>query len=470
MRSPNVHSIRLRLTAWHTLVFGGILVLFAAGTSAFLVFTLNRQINDNLKEDLEIVEQFLSQSPEGSYVVDTHTAPVSPLERYLEVWSQDRRLLYRSPTLGSGQLGGPPDSVEFGGGMVIQSVIHADGSRWRVATVTVTPHRQPVFVRLAVSEEELYSDIRRFVTVLAAGVPMGLFMVALSGYMLARRALHPMAAMASRASRIGVTNLKERIPVRSPRDELGHLATAFNSLLDRVEQSFEELERFTADASHELRSPLTAMRSVGEVGLGVARTPAEYRETIGSMLEEIGRLSRLVDNLLFLSRANEGKLTIATDTVELLRFAQETASLISILAEEKGQLLQVGGEMGIVVSGDKSLLSQALLNLLDNAIKFSPRDTFIRVLVRRDVPGWSSIDVRDQGPGIPHEEREQIFKRFYRLDRRSHENAAGAGLGLSIARWAVEANGGRLTSTATQEGGAVFSIFLPVQKPDLKQR
>jgi signal transduction histidine kinase len=241
---------------------------------------------------------------------------------------------------------------------------------------------------------------------------------------------------------------------------LGRLAIAFNDLLERVERSFEELKRFTADASHELRTPLTAMRSVGEVGVQGERTPAEYRDLIGSMLEEIGRLTRLVDSLLFLSRADGGRHQLFREDFDLLMFARETVGLISILAEERGQSLRVEGDTGLMVVADRSLLSQALLNLIDNAIKFSPEgsELLLRGGRRDEVCAW--LEVIDHGPGIPVAERERIFERFYRLDRARTGGHGGVGLGLAIARWAVEANGGVVRVEETEGGGSTFRLEL----------
>jgi heavy metal sensor kinase len=458
--SVDLQSIRTRLTIWHLLVFGGILVLFAAGTSAFLVFTLNRQLDDSLKEDVEIVEQVLVQSPEGSFPLDTHPNPVNRLERFMEIWSTDGRLLLRSRTLGDRSLGGAPDPVDMGEDVRIRSLVLSDSTRWRMATAVVTPHGLPLVIRLAVSEGGFYSNIRNFVTVLLTGVPFGLLLVIISGYMLARGALRPIDAMAARAKRIGVHNLKDRIPIKHERDELGRLAIAFNDLLIRVERSFEELKRFTADASHELRTPLTAMRSVGEVGVQGERTPAEYREIIGSMLEEISRLTRLVDSLLYLSRADGGRHQPFREEFDLLMFAREIAGLISILAEERGQSLRVEGEDGLIVSADRSLLSQAVLNLLDNAIKFSPERSEILLHVGRQDTVCAWLEVIDRGPGIPVAERERIFERFYRLNRAQTRGHGGTGLGLAIARWAVEANGGVVRVVETEGGGSTFRVEL----------
>ena len=450
--------IRSRLTAWHIIVFGGILLLYAAGTFGYLFFNLNRQLDEGLKEDIEILEQLLVQAPEGSYFNDQHGDTADRFERFLEIWSDDGRLLYRSRLLGNRSLGDLPPPDERDRTVRIYSLGLPDGSHWRVATTVCALHAKPVLIRLAVSEGEFYGDIRNFGTVLFLGIPVGLLLVAVSGYMLSRAALRPSDAMAAMASRIGAQNLKDRIPVKNPNDELGRLAIAFNDLLARVELSFDKLNRFASDASHELRSPLTAMRSVGEVSLHGEHSLPEYREVIGSMLEESQRLTRLIDSLLLLSRADVGRLETDPEEFDLYAFAQEIIGLVAVLAEEKEQVLSLEGQMGVMIRADRSMLRQALLYLLDNAIKFSPHGGTVSIKVGKYVDGFTILEVVDHGPGIPSAEQARIFERFHRTEK--GREYGGAGLGLAIVRWAVEANGGRVTVQSSEGVGSTFSIML----------
>jgi signal transduction histidine kinase len=220
------------------------------------------------------------------------------------------------------------------------------------------------------------------------------------------------------------------------------------------------MRRFTADASHELRTPLTAMRSVGEVGLRGKRDAPAYREIIGSMLEEVDRLSLLVDRLLTLSRADSGEAMLAQYPVDLGDLAEEVASQLGVLAEEKQQSLSVHRNGASQWVGDHLVLRQALVNLVDNAIKYSPDGAHITVRVGKS-NGTHVLDICDTGPGIPPDLQPRVFDRFYRVDKaRSRENGGGTGLGLSIARWAVEVHGGKLTLEPTTEG-ARFRITLP---------
>jgi signal transduction histidine kinase len=221
------------------------------------------------------------------------------------------------------------------------------------------------------------------------------------------------------------------------------------------------MRRFTSDASHELRTPLTAMRSVGEIGLRGKREPAAYREIIGSMLEEVDRLSLLVDRLLTLSRADMGESMLARDRVNLAELAEEVTAQLDVLAEEKQQSLNVEIVGTSSCIGDRMVLRQALLNLVDNAIKYSPAGGRITVRVSTSAEGTAVLDVSDTGPGIPAEQQQRVFDRFYRVDSSRSREHGGTGLGLSIARWAVEVNGGQLTLENSNGPGATFRISLP---------
>jgi signal transduction histidine kinase len=250
------------------------------------------------------------------------------------------------------------------------------------------------------------------------------------------------------------------LPVDNPGDELGRLASVFNETFARLESSFERMRHFTADASHELRTPLTAIRSVGEVGLRGRRDESAYREIIGSMLEEVDRLALLVDRLLMLSRADTGESKLSRDVVDLHILAQEIAEQLGVLAEEKDQSIQLRLEDVPRWIGDRMVLRQALLNLVDNAIKYSPTGGAIEIRVAQS-GDQTVIDVSDTGPGIPVELQSRIFDRFYRVDKaRSRENG-GTGLGLAIAKWAVEVNGGHLTLEPDSGTGSCFRISLP---------
>src|SRR5438876_5408220 len=216
--------------------------------------------------------------------------------------------------------------------------------------------------------------------------------------------------MSERARSINAERLNDRLPVDNPDDELGRLATVFNDTLTRLEASFEQLRRFTADASHELRTPLTAIRSVGEVGLQKTGEVSDYVDIIGSMLEEVSRLTRLVESLLTISRADAGHVPIHRADIRLMDLVREAAGLLEVLAEEKNQTLAVEGDPELVISADRLILRQAFVNVIDNAVKYSPLRATIMVIVA-SAGGEAIVDVKDDGPGIASEHQARIFDR-----------------------------------------------------------
>ncbi len=323
---------------------------------------------------------------------------------------------------------------------------------------------QRVVLRVAYSEEGLWRELGEFGEVLLLGFPIAVLLAGVGGYALARKALAPIDSMATQARTISAEKLGDRLSIENPEDELGKLGTVFNAMLGRLQAAFDQLRRFTADASHELRTPLTAIRSVGEVALQDQRSSAEYRDVIGSMLEEVDRLTRLAESLLSLSRADAGHIQLQREDMPLLRLAKEASSVVEVLAEEKRQSIDIEGDANLVVSADRLILRQAIINLLDNAIKYSPPGSHILVRVQGGGDKQVFLEVIDQGPGIPAEHQPYVFDRFFRVDKARTREWGGAGLGLSITRWTVEAHGGGITLESEKGHGSTFRVSLPLAK------
>jgi heavy metal sensor kinase len=442
------------LTLWYAGVLSGVLALYVASTLLFVRLSLREELDLRLEAAFERVEDLLAAAPDGGIRMGGH-ADDEEGEGLIEVWSSAGALLYRSEGLGGEVLGRPQDA-----GWSIVSLTLRQGMPLRVLTHPVRVGNRDVLVRVGLSEDNERHEWRELLYGLLLGLPVAIAIAALGGHWLAGRVLGPLARMATHAQRLAAENLGERLPVENPEDELGHLALAFNGSLARIEESFAQLRRFTADASHELRTPLTAIRTVGEVALQDPRDLEGHREAIGSMLEEVDRLSRLVGSLLFLSRADAGP-ALNRQPVDLVELARDSAALLEILAEEKGQRIGVQGDAGVTADVDGLILRQALINLIDNAIKHSPRDSRVRIDVLRDESGAAVIDVGDEGPGIPEADRPRVFERFYRVDDARSRQDGGAGLGLSIALWAVKAHGGRIDLLSREGPGSTFRIVLP---------
>jgi len=388
----------------------------------------------------------------------------------MEVWSGDGALLYRDELLGARALGGPPQPGEGVDSYSERSIKLADGTPVRLVSKRHAVEGSPTFIRIGFSEQPLWERFWQVVIGLVAGLPLALGLAGFGGYYLARHALSPIDRMARRAHEINAERLSARLDIENPDDEIGRLASAFNETLARLERSFEQLRRFTSDASHELRTPLTAIRSVGEVGLRREGTAEDYRDVIGSMLEETGRLTRLVESLLAIARADANQITLVRTGIVVLPFVQEVSSLLEVLAEEKRQQLVIEGSETACVQADCAILRQILINLLDNAIKYSPAGGQIVVRVRSAPDQSVSIDVEDSGPGISLEHRDRVFDRFYRVDEGRSRDAGGAGLGLSLAKWGAEAHAGRLELSCPPQGGCVFRLLLPADTQDASVR
>ena len=464
------YSVRTRLTLLYVAVLAATLILFSAFTSTYLLWHLRDQLTHFAIQDVETVEGLLFFDAQGHLQLreDYHNHPESKQvqERLLEVLSPGGQVLYRNSRLGHQELGGTPFAGEGEGGYSPRSARLADGTRLRLVSRQHTVDGHPTLIRLAYSEESIWKQFEELLGALMLALPALLALAGLAGYGLARRALIPLEAMTRQAERITSEQLHERLPVHNPDDEFGRLAAVFNTMLARLERSFDQLRRFTADASHELRTPLASIRSVGEAGLGQnSQSSAAYRDVIGSMLEEVGRLTELVDSLLLVSRADAGQVPVHPTAFPASELIDEAVALFEALAEERGQQLALAAEPLAMVYADRVLIRQALLNILHNAIKYTPPGGSISVRGQSTAGGMVSVQVTDTGPGIPPGDCAKVFDRFYRVDAARSRAAGGVGLGLAIAKWAVEANGGQISVSSTSGEGTTFTMELPQVAP-----
>jgi len=312
------------------------------------------------------------------------------------------------------------------------------------------------------AHEEMLEDVR---ATFAWTIPLALLLASAGGYFLARKSLAPVVSMSSQAGRIGAANLYERLAIQNEKDELGHLAQSFNSLLDRLNQSFEQQRRFMADASHELRTPIAILRGEAEVALSrQARSPEEYRESLGVLHHEAERLTHIVEDLFTLTRADAGQYPLQPRDFYLEDLVGECVHSARTLALAKKISLQFEEATESPIRADESLLRRMILNLLDNAIKYTPAEGRVDVRCRRSADEYV-LSISDTGPGIPVELQPRLFERFFRADKarsRSENDGGGAGLGLSISRWIAEAHHGRLELTRCDASGSTFTAWLPV--------
>ena len=457
-------SIRVRLTAWYALVLTLMLVAYAAATFVAVRHEFFEQFDDQLHDDFETAEGFLTTTGGGRVVWsgDSRHDPDNDEDRGSDVWLASGEQVYRSGA--SASL--PPVALAATSAQPRYETIVAKDRPWRTLTGTSLVGGRAVVLRVSRAETRLRSQLWEILVVLVLGLPVVVVLAGVGGYVLARRALTPIDHLASEARRITAERLHERLSVPNQHDEIGRLAAVINDAFARLESSFDQLRRFTADASHELRTPLSVIRGIGEAGLGETRTPAEYKEAIGSMLEEVDRLTNLVDTLLRLSHGDAGTVRLARSAIDVGQLTRDAVSALGILAEERNQRVTVEAAEGISATADRLVLREAITNVVDNAIKYSPPASSIRVRVYAD-GNQAHLTVADEGPGIATADRERIFDRFFRLDEARSRDSGGAGLGLAIAKWAVEVNGGRIIVENGANGGSVFRIVLPIGPPQM---
>ena len=457
-------SIRTRVTLWYVSVLGVSLFIYSIGVATLFLWQLQKQLGTHAIEDIETIEGLLYFTPAGQLKLhdDYHNHPASKLvqERLVEVWSGDGQILFKNDRLGDRSLGGPPFRGEGVGGYSERHIHLKDGTPITLVSRHHVLDGRPLLIRLGYSEEPIWERLEHLFFAMLIGLPVIMGLAGLALHLLLDRVLSPIGEMVQRAERISLDRLNTRLPVEND-DELGHLARVFNEMLGRLEQSFEQLRRFTADASHELRTPLAALRSVGEVGIQKDGSREDYRDIIGNMLEETNRLTRLVESLLTLSRADAGQIQLRTTRFPIMGLLRESAELLEVLADEKEQRMILQGDERASVTGDALFLRQAFVNILHNAIKYSPAGGLILVSVELDRHGSVTASIKDSGPGIAPEYREKVFDRFYRIDPGRARDSGGDGLGLAIVKWVVQAHGGEIHLGSAANGGSVVSIQLP---------
>jgi heavy metal sensor kinase len=460
-------NLRTRLTLWYVGVLALFLIVYATVVFAFQYGALTRQLYHDEVQDVVTVEGllFFDQAGDLQLRQNYYSRPQSHLlvDRLMEVRDLSGKVLYRSSTLHNMPLGGPLRTGEGDAGFDERLVKLSDGSHAFVVSHIHTMQGRTVVIRLGYDLGPLRARMYQFFLLLFIAIPLALLFAALAGHSISTRALRPLEQMTSRAERITASNLGDRLDIANEHDELGNMARVFNHLLERLEQAFRQLQRFTADASHELRTPLAAIRTISEVALEKPTNAEAYREALGNVLEESNRLNQTVDSLLLLARAEStppGESQLAFVIGDLVT---EVISLLEVLGEDRGvKIIQMHLELANVeVRADRSLMRIALMNIVHNALKFSPRDSTITLNFAQPSTSRLQISIQDEGPGIPAGEYAKVFDRFFTSSNSSTANTSGVGLGLSIAKLIVERAGGRIGFDESFMQGARCFIDLP---------
>ncbi|MGI8547696.1 MAG: ATP-binding protein [Gemmatimonadaceae bacterium] len=473
-------SVRARLALWHTTVLAVLLTLFALAAYVFLQRTTASRAEEYLASSAAaFVSDMAAEGQDAtsdSLEIAASVAEFRVRDLGVAVFGTRGRLIALSDPAAVSDLSTLSamstlpklvDGVSNSKRPTIFTLPDAEGGY----RVSVSPARlgrrwyRVAMVQSRHGEQETLEDARLACLI---AIPIVLIAAGLAGLFLARRSLAPVAAMSERAARISAANLHERLPVINPRDELGQLAAVINELLSRMDSAFDQQRRFMADASHELRTPVSIMRAEADVALGVeARSPAEYRESLGVVSDTAARLSTIVNELFLLARADAGQRPLQRTSLYLDELVDECVRAVRALALRADVTLSVSAEIEAPFTGDDELLRRLVINLLDNAIKYSGAGATVTLTLSQTADAYR-ISVRDTGPGIQPEAQPHLFERFFRSDVARSRTASvtgslggGAGLGLAIAQWIAESHGGSVTLARSTPEGTEFMVWLP---------
>ncbi len=461
-------SFKTRLWLGHVVVLAVMLALAAIGADwALRRVVLGRVIDDAILS-LASTEAAALQTDPAQTVRVHEVAPgagrpsFARLDKFIQIVALDGRVVARSATLGTARLPTPSALLDRmrEGDTVFGTVTDFGEEPVRMVSLPVDVRRTRYAVQVAMSLDDAYAVLR-----VGRWLFFGMSLVivtgiALTGMLIARRALRPIDHVVSQARRIGEANLSERLPHPGTADEVARLVETLNDMLERLERSFEVQRRFTADASHELRSPLSRLRAELEVMLRRPRSAAEYEETLRSCLDEVQRVQALIEELLELARIDARQEPESAEPTAVNEIVEAAVAVVRSEAERRRVAISVEPAPALLVNAAPGAAKVALANILDNAVKFSPIGGEVKIAVRGD-RRQAVIAVSDTGPGLAAEDTARLFERFYRGRASRSAGVPGFGRGLAISRALVERQGGRITVEAPQDSGATFSVRLP---------
>jgi two-component system heavy metal sensor histidine kinase CusS len=437
-------SIGARLTLWYSLVLLAGLALFGAGIWIVVTHSLNATIDETLAAQAKGVatvlqNDYIPLKPQHLQEELGEYSRATPEGRLIEVWG----------SMGEVLLGGDVTAAT------------ASSSRYRTLQTEATVLGQHYRILVAAPLEGTDLMLRRLGEVLLWATPGVLLIASLGGYWISRKALKPVDAITRAAQSIGIENLSERLEVPAAGDELRRLSETWNGMLERLEAAVKRLSQFTADASHELRTPIALIRATAELTLRRERSAETYREALRHILDDSDRATRLIEDLLLLARADAGLPALPLDRVELAPLVLDVCEQGQVLAQERQlEISTEAPEQPVFVDANDPALRRLLLLLVDNAVKYTPAGGRITLSVALDSSG-PTVTVRDTGIGIPDAALPHVFERFYRVDESRNRAAGGAGLGLSIAQWIAQRHHASLEAESVEGRGSAFRVRFP---------
>ncbi len=480
-------SLRFKLTLWYVLILGILLISF----SSFLYFTLSKSLHQDVDNKLRslaelIASEFISPISKFSYGNIDQTLESSmnlkPIGKFIQVLDESGRIGRKSDNLRNVQLPISLNALKNASkGLLTYETNRVFGNTpLRILTFPVVEHNQVTkIIQVASSLEEVEDALNTLLIILIIAVPLALMIASLGGQFLASKVLKPVDRITQTAREITSQNLNKRIEPTKVKDEISRLIETFNEMISRLDQSFRQVKQFTADASHELKTPLTILKGEVEVALRKERSLRDYEQVLKSNLEEVNRMSQIVENLLLLSKAEMGEIKLNQEQINLTEILNDVVNQVTLLAKAKN--IEIGTSNhseNIHMIGDGLRIRELFLNLIENGIKYTEKGGSIHITLSKEstngqgdvlTPGlkdrepYAKIVFSDTGIGISKEDQAKIFNRFYRVDKARSREAGGSGLGLSICKWIVEAHRGEITVESELGKGSSFIVKLPLQ-------
>jgi heavy metal sensor kinase len=493
-------SLRFKLTLWYVLILGVLMISF----STFLYFTLSRSLYRDVDNKLRSLAELIaaeSTSPLFKFGLGNidqaleASMNLKPIGKFIQVLDESGRIGRTSENLKNVQLPISLNALRNASkGAITYETNHSFGNTpLRILTYPVKENNQVgKIIQVASSLEDVEDALKTLLIILIVTVPSILMIASLGGQFLANKALKPVDRVTQAARMITSQNLNQRIQTLKVKDEISRLIDTFNEMISRLDQSFRQIKQFTTDASHELKTPLTILKGEVEVALRKKRVSHEYEQILESNLEEVNRMSKIVEDLLLLSKADIGEIRLSQEDIHLSRFLSGLTEQMKILAQPKNIRIEfsnhhakgVDGSVNeeleeMYILGDSLRMRELFMNLIDNGIKYTEEGGNILITLTKETGDflppsidpekrsreYAKIVVSDTGIGIAQEDQEKIFNRFFRVDKARSREQGGSGLGLSICKWIVEAHEGELSVKSEPGKGSSFIVRLPLHSP-----
>ncbi len=463
--------LRVRLTLWYGTALALVLIVFSVVLYVITARSLRDTVDESLEETATTAVRSLEARGFLPLIDDDELLSQFPeltrIDKFFQIFSPSGTITIRSPNIQQHEvpLSSTALDAAFAGQSIFESAKYPKEPPLRLISVPIMYRGNLLYiVQVGTSMESVGETLQRFLVLLIVAIPIALAVSLAGGWFLAGRALRPVDKITLAAQRIAAGDLSQRLSMPAAHDEIGRLAATFNNMIGRLDTSFRQIRQFTSDASHELRTPLTVMKGETDLVLRRPRPLEDYQSVLESNLEEIDRMTRIVDELLFLSRADMGEIKMELLPIAMEALVEDVHRQAMVLAQDRTIEVVLGTVMPAVVQGDDLRLRELLLNLVENAMKYSHAGGKVEISLLND-GREARLSVTDHGIGIAPDDHKKIFHRFFRTDVARAHTKKGTGLGLAICAWIADLHKGRVEVKSDLGQGSTFTVILPIASP-----